>query len=337
MPRSPYGLPLAIVFATSACAEIEFGVPAGGASTGGAGAGEPLGGGGGSPPLGEQCLNGTDDDDDGLADCADDDCPDVSCVDIPPGWLGPVELRDDDSACEGAFSVGIASLKNKVEAEPASCNCTCTGVPASCDGALVTFFALPGCLSEVSIVELENDLCASLSNAAGAEAYVVEPNLVPGACTSGVDSKLPPASFEARRLCGLPAESAGCDDGSCAPSATCVYMPGNVVCPNGFGTPFMGNAGLIDSRGCEEAGCGCTASGTPCSYVLELFDNQNCQGGVVGSTVSTACSNISFQGGGDKGALFTASAGSTECGSTGIATPTGSVTVSEPMTVCCAL
>jgi hypothetical protein len=111
MPRLRYGLVLAIVLGASACAEIEFGVPAGGATIGGAGGGPPQAG-GGSGPGGEQGLNGVDDDADGAADCADEDCAELGCVEIPPGWLGPVELREDDSACEGAFSVGIASLKN---------------------------------------------------------------------------------------------------------------------------------------------------------------------------------------------------------------------------------
>lgn len=330
-------LGLVLVLATSGCAEIEFGVPAGGEQPSGGG---PLAGNsaGGGEPGTEQCLNGVDDDNDGLADCADDDCAELACVELPIGWLGPVELRADDSPCEGPFSAGIASLKKDVEAAPATCTCGCVGIPQTCDTADLTFFGTVICGNAQMQVQLTNGTCESVENVQGADAFTIEPNVVSGSCTSSVETSIEPPTFEARRLCGLPAEGAGCDSGSCAPSATCVYMPGNVVCPKGFASSFMGNAGIIDSRGCDEGGCGCTASGGPCSYTVELYDNQNCQNGVVATTSSTGCQPVQFGGGGgNRGALFTATPGTVGCVSTGSGTPTGSVSLNEPITVCCAL
>lgn len=334
-----YHLVLAVAFATSACAEIEFGVPAGGAATGGAGVGGSgtlVGGGAGSPAVGEQCLNGVDDDNDGLADCADDECTEVSCVDIPVGWLGPVELRADDSACSGAFSDEIASLKSAVEAPPAECSCACNGNLLTCDIANLELFADGACGNQTGAEMLLNGDCTPIDTT-GVDSYQVTPEENGGGCSIGVDANLPPPTFDARRLCGLSASSAGCDEGACAPSSTCVYMPGNVVCPNGFGTSFMGNATLLDSRSCASAACSCGAPMGGCSFTLEVFTNSNCQGGVESSTTTTGCVAASFAGGGNKRALYTGTIGLVSCPPAGTALPMGGVTLDDPYTVCCAL
>lgn len=324
-----------------ACAEIEFGVPAGGGAAGGAGggAGGPLAGGaGGAAPTGEQCLNGVDDDDDALADCADDDCTQVGCLDLPPEWIGPVELRSDDSPCEGDFSIGIASLKTSVDAPAARCSCSCTGGIQSCATAGFETFANQTCGNQIDKETLASGQCEVLTDLGAVDGYQVDPQ-GPAACTPAVDENLPTPSFDAQRLCGLPAPPAGCKEGTCAPSSgSCVYASGNLVCPSGFATSFTGSAGIVDSRACAPGSCNCGAATGGCGFTFELFDSPVCGGAPISSTMSTLCEAESFGNGpGSYSAVFTGVDGQFSCAASGTPTATGSVALSEPITVCCAL
>lgn len=332
--RRPFLLAIAVL--VTACAEIEFGVGAGGSPAGGASAG----GGGSAPtaggvPTGEQCLNGDDDDADGLVDCEDDDCAAFTCLDIPAGWIGPVELRADDSPCEGAFSAGIASLKTAVDAPAAVCSCVCSGSIQTCDSADLGLYADFSCDSAASGEGLASGDCGSLTNLPGIDSYRIAPDVSGGSCSTSIDEVLPPVTFDARRLCGPPSEPAGCDDGTCAPTATCVYMPGDVACPSGFATSFMGNVGVVDSRGCAAGSCGCGAATNGCTFSVEIFGGGSCEGAALSATTTTACEGFSF-GGADRSVLYTAAPGLTICQPTGSGSAIGSVSVSDPITVCCA-
>ncbi len=332
MPWRRYVL-VAIAVLATACAEIEFGVGAGGSQAGGAGGGGsvPTGGDG---PTGEQCLNGDDDDADGLVDCEDDDCGAFSCVELPAGWIGPVELRADDSPCEGVFSAGIASLKTAVDAPDAVCSCACSGSLQTCETADLSLFTTANCDGSSNGEGLVSGDCSAIQFGLGIESYRATPDISGGSCSTSVDEVLPPVTFDARRLCGPASEPAGCDTGTCAPASTCVYMPGEVECPSGYTTSFVGNVGLVDSRGCAAGSCACGAATNGCTFLLEVFGGENCNGAALNATTSTACNSFVF-GLDDKSVLYTGTAGLTSCPPTGSPSAIGGVSVSDPITVCC--
>lgn len=97
------------------------------------------GGSGGEIPTSEDCLNGVDDDDDVLADCADPDCAvEFDCVTpVPEGWEGPylVATAPTEGAlpvCPDGWAAEAERHQTVVNAGPLSCSdCACnapTGV-----------------------------------------------------------------------------------------------------------------------------------------------------------------------------------------------------------------
>lgn len=107
---------------------------AGGApTTGGMGGTPEVGGMGGSPPV-EDCLTAGDEDDNGMADCADPACePDVECVDaFPLGWAnnGYVALFRgsplSDPPCPAGALLAVHSGNGSLQNTAASCSaCDC--------------------------------------------------------------------------------------------------------------------------------------------------------------------------------------------------------------------
>ncbi|AKT39878.1 hypothetical protein [Chondromyces crocatus] len=91
-------------------------------------------GGGTNPTTGshsEDCTNGVDDDNDGLADCADPKCVEVSCVPtVPTGWTGYVALYDGapagDPGCPSNFPGQAYVGTDGITAPAAVCQCSCS-------------------------------------------------------------------------------------------------------------------------------------------------------------------------------------------------------------------
>jgi hypothetical protein len=108
------------------------GGPSGGGPSGGGGGGGE--GGGGMPPT-EDCFVAGDEDDDGLADCADSDCAvDLECVpSIPVGWgtFGLVALYDgsatDDPDCPPGAGTQVHLGNGDLINTAATCSaCSCS-------------------------------------------------------------------------------------------------------------------------------------------------------------------------------------------------------------------
>jgi len=332
--------PLLCVLAMSACAEIDFGVSAGGGGAGAGGGGASTGGGaseGGGSAGAENCVNGLDDDDDNLVDCADSDCSAFACVAVPEGWGGPVELRPEETTCNGAFSVEVLTLKSSVVVESATCACNCAGGTPACDSVTASFYGSGECNGGASTQTLGNSLCETLDRVAGADSYLVH-GVPPGLqCAVGVETAVPTPAFVSQRLCGPPTGGGGgCDEGSCAPTGqVCVYAPGSVACPAGFESPLVLFNDFVDSRSCLAGSCACAAPTGGCVATLALFDNLNCVGGVISTALTDICTNFNFGGGPSYSAAVDVTPGAYSCTESGAGAPTGSVTLNAPTTVCC--
>ncbi|EYF02820.1 hypothetical protein [Chondromyces apiculatus] len=132
----------------------------------GSGAGTSSGGGsmtgGGSGANTEDCTNGVDDDNDGLADCADPKCTEVSCVSaVPEGWTGYFALYNGapagDPGCPSTFPVPSYQGTDGITAAPATCTCSCSAPTWT-----------PGCAPIESITLSTGDAaCAADTNCTG--------------------------------------------------------------------------------------------------------------------------------------------------------------------------
>lgn len=311
-------------------------------------------GGGGAPPGVEVCTNGLDDDADGHTDCADDECQDgFTCADeVPPGWEGPYVVFSGDEGAEtpscGDGWPESLLLHANISASPGACTCSCGGPVGSTCGtpSLTVYTAASNCTGASTTVSLPSGQCTSLG--AGASVLVLSAKAtvpVPsgGGCAIAQDGLPAPFVWKSKGLlCGGALGGAGCDSGTCVPkggpdfqSGYCVAAAGDVACPSG---PFQDRtvyyADAMDTRNC--APCDCSApSGQTCTGATSLYTDDTCT--IVGASIPNAdqCKSLSSLGAMSAEYLEAANqpAGGA-CAPSG-GGPTGAITLTGAMTVCC--
>lgn len=280
-----------------------------------------------APPIDtgtEDCTNGTDDDNDGKADCQDTDCtPYFMCVTPPPtGWLGHFELYEgvpaSMPACAAPFSTLAVVAGRDPSFQPATCSqCSC-GSPTS-----VT-------CSDAKLVIWENDTCDS-STGWGNFTYqsygtCAGWNLNPGDAGTGVPSAAswitPPQAQAGTGFCSpsivqatLPSVNwstvgaacqvdqpgAGCPGQNvCVPkpsgsfkSGVCIYKAGVNNCPTGpYFNKYVFYQEYADSRGCDSCTCG-SPTGVTCNATITIASNNTCAGAAIEAVVSdSTCHDI---------------------------------------------
>ena len=266
----------------------------------------------------EDCLNGTDDDSDGDADCADSDCVDVGCVDPGGTWEGPGILYDGPAAmaapCPPNFPALIFEGFGNPVQEDASCTpCTCSTPTVTCTPAALTAFGNANCTggSDALVQPTADNTCQMITPAAGTDSYrAMAPTVNASDCDDdGGDATVPPPQAGSLgRLCaGSTLGNAGCDGPGevCAPSAidapfegkVCVWRIGEHGCPSGFPDQHTFSDTLDDDRGCTDCNCGdpmatCTVTTTvysdnACATSLAtVLNNNTCVTATVGLSIT---------------------------------------------------
>jgi len=134
-----------------------------------------------------------------------------------------------------------------------------------------------------------------------------------------------------------PSDTGGCTSGAqCVQSPsngkTCVYQTGDVACPPAtYTSKTLFYATIDDTRGCST--CTCTATAGTCTGTINVYNVAGCGGSPI-ATISTnsACTATSSA----KSAVATSlTTNPGTCGNNGTGGPTGSVTSTSPVTVCC--
>jgi len=296
----------------------------------------------------ENCNNDVDDDEDGDADCADDDCTARTCIeDAPSGWTGPVLLHEgEDSApeCDGEYPDEAARGGTAVDADAADCStCTCTPADPGC-AAFVNFAtsADSACDAQACSTSINNSCAELLSPCFTAPTGYVEMNLPepPTTCApSPQDPTLPDADWEEHAVACAPDRAlrrAGCDSGEvCAPEpafdgAFCIIDDGDVDCPAG---PYTDRrvyfTEIDDTRACSECSCA-----HDCSYTWRVFaaSDATCATPLLTLLGENQCAAVTPTAGAIR--VNVSIAGTGECAASGGAS-TGTVQAEEPITACC--
>jgi hypothetical protein len=329
-------------------------------------------GGNNTLPVPEVCGNGIDDDLDGKTDCDDlSDCPGLACVQsIPDGW-NPVVVATgtpaaDAPACDAssAYPTGL-TLCMQVSTQPASCNCAecpmvsgatqalMLTVRSSCHGTLVT--ADP---NDSTFVRTESCPLVSIDRSkfiTTAKPFYVDfkVGFTDGQCSpsgfaANKDSAATgPECLQKLRVCRGSAPVGSCAGGgrTCLPkvptrfTGMCVIKEGaDLVCPSDWPKRFVARR-YEDQRRCSD--CTCTA---PTEYyataatLTNWSTNELCSGSDRQSSIHLGeCLNSSnFDGTGSFKTHFQVGdvVSSQRCVSGG-GDAIGSVTASEPYTICC--
>jgi hypothetical protein len=302
----------------------------------------------------EDCLNGIDDDCNGLIDCADPACSNAgffcTAAAIPAGWTLVAYSANTRPSCPAQYGSEQAIVSNPAGA-PDVCSCNCSGTAASCQGTALYQGFPNACASGAVTVSLavKAGACTTTSTSVTAGHYYTLPGssavAQQGSCSgAGAVSSAPAPTFDAGATCTSPSQlGAGCPSGVCAPPTgtafgACISHPGSAACPTfGFVNQTLvstGSPGYVDNRTCGSCPC---ATGVTCGAVsnVALYTSGTCSGstfnvggscGLVNATANIGSYRVSF-----------AQSGNPTCQPTGASTPTGSVVLdSNVETICCA-
>lgn len=294
------------------------GAPTGTGGAGGSGGGGTSSTGAAGGAMGpEACLDGVDNDGDGMTDCEDADCgAGYECVDAAPaGWQGPYRV-DQGSPSDPASQCDGGTLPETFYAEPAEaaeCTaCTCSDLMgASCSAPSIACW--PGSTSCNGIQQdwtpaLQNEMCAKPTNLLGvtsslscllsAPAAVVQK----GTCTPSVVD-FPNKDMWSGRVeaCVLPSSGGGCGAGkACVPigsdpaQSLCVKQDGKQACPAGFEVAVEAYADGDDTRACSA--CACGDATVTCSGSYTFYDANLCAMGGNNPPIAvddSMCTNVS--------------------------------------------
>jgi hypothetical protein len=240
----------------------------------------------------ESCFNRTDDDCDGLADCADPDCNrDAVCVPDPAGGgfalgvtVGAGEPCPPGFASPEVINTGLSA--------GSSCGgCSCGAGTTVCGLKRIDYVGpdqRANCMANNGVAVGPPILGGSLTISSGMSHGGCEP--AGGGTTGGFFSSTRFAdAFDVTMSCGAPAGSpllpaatwastrtfcvasgagGGCGAGQrCvprapAPAARCVLATGAAICPAGYGATGAVYTGFADARTCSACSCGGPTGGS---------------------------------------------------------------------------
>jgi hypothetical protein len=325
--------------------------------------------GGACKTLVENCLNGTDDDRDGLVDCADPDCGSgYTCASVPVGWQGPVVLWtgtvNTAPACPTSYPSQVFLAHNALSVPSYNCpSCTCTPMNAACGLITLSFDITSNCSAQAAWTGYVSPKATCQPEYETLKSAMWNPNSLPmgsvqlaqplpasGSCTpSPVDATIPAPTWgaDAQACGGASIAGAGCAIGQCLPkpsspygSSVCVFRSGVSSCPSSYPKPSGQNgqfyADFTDQRSCTQCSCG----GVSCGQLglSTSFDNtkNTCAAPSVnvpmdGSCVAIPASQV-VQG--TETEWMTWTNGSPSCGK-GTSALVGAATPADPITVCC--
>jgi hypothetical protein len=225
-------------------------------------------GGDGARSAEANCYDGTDDDADGAADCADLGCQalGVGCIPKPPGNVNVfVNLLAPQSTCPaGATQIDVVACSG----------CTCTLDAAGTCQTTAYFHDSADCSDAAPVAVPIDENCQmnwTVENGSTSAAVVAEP--ASGACTAGGAAVAMPMV-----ACTYPILDGGCDPAhSCAPGGACLALPDNASCPVGFANAtLISDAAAATCDACNRCEVGEQACPAPAYQVYD--DNNACSG-----------------------------------------------------------
>jgi hypothetical protein len=310
-------------------------------------------------PIETDCLDGIDNNCNGLTDCADPACTaGYECVPAATGGWGGYAIYDDTrtNACPSSYPTQADTYEGLMFS-PATCtSCACDASGTTCNPSSLRCEDDGGtCTASTPLTSLSAS-CTALGGGLTTDGHAMcaasAPVAAGGSCTaSGGAATLSPVSFgKLSRTCGATSgPGGGCTTGNVCVAkppggshGVCVSQPasGTVICPAGYNDAFVvlpTATSFDDTRGCTACACG-GLTGASCAATATLFLSGDCEdGGGPGSVALPADGNCHPIGPG--AATFASGSLSTmtnqgSCAPSGGA-PTGTVTAENPTAYCC--
>jgi hypothetical protein len=274
---------------------------------------------GGCVDLVENCQNGVDDDNNGLADCADPACTaGYTCARTPSGWTGPIALWVGTAgaapACSASGSYGAdlldahAGIKVPSYTCP-SCNCT-PDSSAACSPLSFFYDTSAGCTDTTAwtVTVTDSGTCQQVAlgaahpSAHSSQLDAAPSTFVSGSCTGSQATPVFPNASWAQdvRFCGSPATTGGgCAQGQCVPNPTapfgtkvCIFTEGVATCPSDYPVQTPASSQFYESwsegRSCTACNCG----SPKCGGTVHAFTDLNCTQNDTVVAIDGTCSTI---------------------------------------------
>jgi hypothetical protein len=298
-------------------------------------------------PAAEDCLDGIDNDCNGLVDCADPTCSSsgYACVPDPPhGWqFGNFFVGASAPSCPAAYPRTFNFAYVDPTAAPAVCDCTCNLTAPSCSGNATVMTGHGNCGGSSASVPPAQCM-APPSNTDHIQ--VTPPPPIGGRCDPALTTnKIPAPSVQPGRGCGglNSRGGGGCASGSmCQPLGAgfkaCAQIDGITSCQGGYTVRHVvTNVAPTDTRACDLCTpCSSGPTGAACDASIIVDTGANGCGTINGTYSAGSC-----QGPGSNFKSFqvttSVSSPGTCSGSTSSSAPQGSYTVDPTiaLTVCC--
>jgi len=276
----------------------------------------------------------------------------------PEGWIGPVILylgADPEPACPSSMrNSALHANADLGAADPAQCSCSCDVIGTTCTGSYtLQKFSEMGCASgtcgapsqpmELGTCYSYIQVTCSQIDTAPVVAWYANINATSNASCSALDnSVVPPAPTWATTVLGCGSLSLGpggcsagdvCVDqpGSPFSQGACVFQRGDQPCPAGRYTErTLVFGGMDDTRACTSCSCNGPTGGS-CQGSITMKSGAGCTGTTLGTGSVPGCVDKPL---GSGYVIATANTVGATCQPNGGA-PMGSVTPTEPTTVCC--
>jgi len=251
---------------------------------------------------------------------------DGGSVVVPPGWqlVEAAFGTSTPAACGAAWATNDTLLFDGLVAPAASCGCAC-GAPQSVTCALpaksCTYDAVQGTCNCNPTQNLASGVCLP-TGVGGAGGTPVASG---GSCVATPSTSVPPLSWAGQARVCEPTGTATLPD---LGFHLCIEQSGDVACPGVvFVNSHIEHVGANDDRSCSACTCG-TPSGVSCGGTIADFKDTGCTqpNGDLGLN-PTACSGYAGGGVEYQAAPSGGSCGAATVTPTGVATPTGDVTV----------
>jgi hypothetical protein len=280
------------------------------------------------------------------ADCNDPACVAEGYVCTPPapmGWSIATVDFTGHAPCPPGYGVS-QELPTPPTGGPASCGCTCAAGPLpSCTIGNVEYSAGSTTCTSAGHFDANGGLCTAAAEVVEAFVEITAVPLPAGAsCVATPSTTLPPTGSTTDAVCvwsGTPSTT-GCSGGDVCVATTsaraqCILEEGSTSCAGAYSAAYSVGASLDDTRACTGA-CTCGQPTAKCTKkTLTLYTAGTCTGatlvldtdGVCDATGEVASMYNSYQ--------YTATPTVVCASPTETPAPVGSLTLTDPQTLCC--
>ena len=268
-------------------------------------------------------------------------CPASShvCIDQPsPPWEGPVVLvvASTSPVCPSSYPVEVLQTHRDLSFDDASCSCTCTDVQGV-DCSDIDLVYRYSCAQPIGSESLTSPgACQDVTPMHNSNSVVVNEDTSNAHCQPVPSTTTPPVEL-LTSLTGCAGASfpPGCDtDEICAPKASapfeslCIFIAGDAVCPSGYPDKQIAYETLSDTRGCSPCSCN-GPTGVGCETTFLGYSDANCTAGetVLAAGMGECYSAVSS-------IYFDPPVVTGSC-QPGDVNPTGTVELTDQITICC--